>query len=416
MTALGRDRLRELLDAVLGGTDAPAGGMRRAGSSTFCLSLLGHTRKAVHECPLAKLLRSRHCAYELGTTTAEWPQRDLLPLHPKVCLAAARVRENYVQRRHFLALGAGGMLGLALGVRPWSPMAAPSTNAQERLEFGPTHDSQRSAPMHQGRPRSDTFPESALSEPPSPHDDDLAGIPSDSTPSREPSAEDAYSPSRAAEPPPQPRAADESTADVDSNEESPVPVKLRVICRDALGLAPPRPTTAAHAIRTLTLHHTEVSLEDNALVPERLRRHQSYHLQQGWTDIAYHYGVDLAGNIYELRDPETAGDTQTTYDPSGHLLVVCEGDFNRQRPTDPLLTSVAQLFAFAASFYGVPLSTLGGHRDHAVDTTCPGDNLQRELSSLRREAERLLDGFTLDLAVACGVEGQRLVSEITAGL
>lgn len=200
-----------------------------------------------------------------------------------------------------------------------------------------------------------------------------------------------------------------------SEEQSPVAVKLEVICREALGLSPAVSASTRHSIHTLTLHHTELLLEVNALAPERLRRHQRYHQQQGWNDIAYHYGVDLAGNIYELRDPRTAGDTFTKYDPAGHLLVVCEGNFNHQRPTEALLNSVAQLFAFGSSTHGVSLTTLSGHRDHAVRTTCPGDNLQRELGSLRREAARLLEAVSFDIAMVCGEEGRRRVAAITAG-
>src|SRR5690348_4959768 len=108
-----------------------------------------------------------------------------------------------------------------------------------------------------------------------------------------------------------------------------------ILCRDAWGAAPARPGGTPHALTSMTIHHTEVVLGDNAKAPARLRQHQRYHQDtQGWIDIAYHLSVDRNGNIYQLRDPALVGDTATDYDPTGHFLVVCEGDFNKEQVTE----------------------------------------------------------------------------------
>jgi hypothetical protein len=319
-----------------------------------------------------------------------------------------------VQRRHFLGLGAAGILGWVLRIRPWSPPSSLSDDPAHMTDMVSIDASGRTAPSRQVRPGPDSSAETGPSEPTSALDE-RAGEPS-RDPSRScESSESSSRPSQTDDVPPERNAPDEPPAEVASEEQSPVAVRLELICREALGLSPAGFASTTHTIHTLTLHHTELLLEENALAPERLRRHQRYHKQQGWDDIAYHYGVDLAGNIYELRDPMTAGDTFTRYDPTGHLLVVCEGDFNHQRPTEALLNSVAQLFAFAASTHGASLATLAGHRDHAVRTSCPGDNLQRELDSLRREAVRLLEAVSFESAMICGEEGRRRVAAITAG-
>ena len=67
---------------------------------------------------------------------------------------------------------------------------------------------------------------------------------------------------------------------------------------------------------SIALRHTAAALATVAQAPGRLRSHQRFHQEQGWPDIAYHYGIDLAGNVYELRDPRLAGDTFTDYDPT----------------------------------------------------------------------------------------------------
>ena len=82
----------------------------------------------------------------------------------------------------------------------------------------------------------------------------------------------------------------------------------------------------------MTIHHTAAVLGDNANAPARLLQHQRYHQEkQGWIDIAYHLSVDRRGNIYELREPTLVGDTATRYDPTGHFLVVCEGDSTKKK-------------------------------------------------------------------------------------
>src|SRR6185369_6120609 len=94
----------------------------------------------------------------------------------------------------------------------------------------------------------------------------------------------------------------------------------------------------------------------------------------GWIDIAYHLGVDLKGNIYQLRDPEIEGDTATSYDPAGHLLILCEGNFDEEPITDELLAGVALASAWGVKRYSIPPENISGHRDFAA-TSCPGANL-----------------------------------------
>lgn len=207
---------------------------------------------------------------------------------------------------------------------------------------------------------------------------------------------------------------DEGAATEDEPEPVTITGHLDVLCRDALGLAAAAAPVRRQTIDTLTLHHTEVVLERNALAPQRLRRHQRFHQDQGWPDIAYHFAVDLRGNVYELRDPASAGDTFTSYDPAGHLLVVCEGDFNHQQPTDALLAAVATLFASASATYGVPLDRIAGHRDLAPETTCPGGHLYRHLGAIRRDAVASLRGGTPAMQRICGSEGRRRVAAIEA--
>lgn len=190
-----------------------------------------------------------------------------------------------------------------------------------------------------------------------------------------------------------------------------------LLCRDAWGARPARPGGRRHTVTRLTLHHEAVVLGENRNAPGRLRRDQRYHQDQlGWIDIAYHVGVDRDGNIYELRNTELAGDTATDYDTTGHFLVLCEGDFDREAVSEAQLHSTAVAFAWAAQTFGVTTGTLAGHRDLAR-TSCPGANLYAHLSSgdLKRRIDDLVTAGRVDLQRYCGADAAARVAAIEDG-
>ncbi|WP_396882156.1 N-acetylmuramoyl-L-alanine amidase [Mycolicibacterium sp. CBMA 334] len=189
------------------------------------------------------------------------------------------------------------------------------------------------------------------------------------------------------------------------------------LCRQAWGAAPTLPGGRPHTINRMTLHHTAVVLGDNRHAPSRLRQHQRFHQNdRGWIDIAYHVGVDRNGNIYELRSPELAGDTATNYDPAGHFLVLCEGDFDQESVSEAQLNGAATAFAWAAQQFHLASGTLGGHRDFA-DTACPGVNLYAHLTSgdLHTRIDALLAAGPVDLQRLCGDQAATKVAAIEEG-
>jgi N-acetylmuramoyl-L-alanine amidase len=190
-----------------------------------------------------------------------------------------------------------------------------------------------------------------------------------------------------------------------------------LLCRQAWGARPARPGGKRHTITRMTLHHEAVVLGDNRNAPGRLRKDQLYHQdQKGWIDIAYHVGVDRNGNLYELRNPELAGDTATDYDTTGHFLVLCEGDFDQEAVSEAQLHGTALAFAWAAQNFAIKTDTLAGHRDFA-QTSCPGANLYAHLSSgdLKRRIDSVLASGGVSLEHFCGADAAARVAAIEAG-
>ncbi len=150
-----------------------------------------------------------------------------------------------------------------------------------------------------------------------------------------------------------------------------------------------------HRINKITLHHTgsrePLSPDDDPVdVLNSLFEWGSN--ERNWWDVPYHYLIDLDGNIYEGRDAAFAGDTNTTYDPRGHLLISLMGNYDLQEPTSAQLESIAKLTAHSIETYGLDIGSIYTHDDWA-DTTCPGINLRAYLDdgTLTRMVEELLD-------------------------
>jgi N-acetylmuramoyl-L-alanine amidase len=189
---------------------------------------------------------------------------------------------------------------------------------------------------------------------------------------------------------------------------------VEVICRRAWGAEEPTGEFQRHRIRRLTVHHSGVVLTDNTGAPARFRSHQASHQARGWPDIAYHLLIDRNGNLYEGRPFRAEPDTATNYDPRGHFTVMCEGNFEEQRPSRPQLAAVADVLAWAVGRYDVGVGTIHGHREYA-DTACPGDALQRRLDDVRRAVRDRIRSGGVRLVELCGREGRQRVEDIESG-
>lgn len=199
--------------------------------------------------------------------------------------------------------------------------------------------------------------------------------------------------------------------------ELPIAAEVVAICGEAWGALPSQGEFTEHVIERLTVHHTASLLESNTDAPARARQHQGYHLSLGWPDLAYHYVVDANGNVYAGRPVDAVGDTGTEYDPTGHFLVCCEGNFDEQAATDAQVAALADVLAWAAATFGVGVDTIAGHRDYA-STSCPGERLYPLIVSgdLRRQVQERLDAGGVRLTTLCGEDAVGRVASIETGV
>jgi hypothetical protein len=133
-----------------------------------------------------------------------------------------------------------------------------------------------------------------------------------------------------------------------------------------------------HSITRVTLHHTgsaqPLRAGDDPI--QRLRGLQAWGASdRNWWDLPYHFLIDLDGNVYEGRDWRYMGETNTSYNPSGHFLISVIGNYELQQPTDSQVAAIADMMAWALHRFDLPIDSLGGHY-HFAGTTCPGQHLR----------------------------------------
>jgi len=194
--------------------------------------------------------------------------------------------------------------------------------------------------------------------------------------------------------------------------------EVQIICRDAWGGVPPTGPFTLHDIERITVHHTGALIEDNTLSPGFTRRHQAYHqgTELGWPDIAYHFLIDSHGYVYEGRRWDAVGDTRTTYDPTGHLLIAVKGNFNEQVITDVQYERLVEMLAWGAGTFDIDPAEITGHRDWAA-TACPGDSLYPLLTdnTIANDVQALLDEGGARIVEYCGDDAIQLVADIESG-
>ena len=133
-----------------------------------------------------------------------------------------------------------------------------------------------------------------------------------------------------------------------------------------------------HVPVRITVHHEGGRvLEASADGAQRLKNIQVWSMgpDRNWTDVPYHFLIAADGTIYEGRDVLTVGETNTEYDPTGHLLICFLGNYGQQELNQQLLDVLTRLIAYFCKKYNISPETIATHRDYSAQTTCPGKNI-----------------------------------------
>lgn len=142
--------------------------------------------------------------------------------------------------------------------------------------------------------------------------------------------------------------------------------------------AQPAKAYKSHTPVRITVHHEGgrvLTVDDDA--KKRLKNIQTWCMgpERNWTDIPYHYLISPDGTVYEGRNVLTVGETNTDYDPTGHLLISFLGNYNDQQMNEHLVNVLVNLITDFCYKFNIDPETIATHRDHCGHTNCPGKNL-----------------------------------------
>ncbi|MCF7796891.1 MAG: peptidoglycan recognition protein family protein [Lentisphaeria bacterium] len=151
------------------------------------------------------------------------------------------------------------------------------------------------------------------------------------------------------------------------------------IIRQAEWGGTPARVDSVQSIEFITIHHSGVVFESGKDPLTYLQNLQNWsRTEKQWIDIPYHYLIDLDGKIYEGRDARLAGDTNTSYDVKGHLIICVLGNYEEQTLNEKQYDALVHLTVNRAKHYAVPLENIRSHHDWVpAETVCPGRDIQR---------------------------------------
>jgi len=144
-------------------------------------------------------------------------------------------------------------------------------------------------------------------------------------------------------------------------------------------------------VRGVAVHWNGPAVPQSAFTDPRayLEGVRRYHTAtKGWSDIAYNYGVDQRGHVWELRgmrlQSAANGDQAVNAAWVAVLGIIGEG----QRPSEAMLNGIAQTVAKVRGTYP-QASKVKGHRDvRPGSTACPGPYLYRAVNDGRLQPAR----------------------------
>lgn len=298
-----------------------------------------------------------------------------------------------MDRRRFLWLACMGAAVAACGDR-FSQGPTPRSNSGPQSSASSTTRASRSSTPTPSASRS-VSPGASPSTDPSASPSDLEAT----TPAPHAETSETYTPE------PVETLAD-PTADTSPSPtpSSGAPVVVEVVCRRHWGAKRAGSGAKRHSVSGVMVHHAAVAASDGDDEAARFVGYQRYHQDQSWPDIAYHLGIGRSGAFYQLRDPRTAGDTFTEYDPDGWFLILVDGDFDEQSPSTEQVVGLQRAIAWACARFDVSPDDVAGHRD-AASTTCPGAQLYDRLPVINREAAEIMRRGGVQLRPTCDPRG-----------
>lgn len=146
-----------------------------------------------------------------------------------------------------------------------------------------------------------------------------------------------------------------------------------------------------HTPVRITIHHEGTYFPQDSVAFRHIKNIQIWGMRERkWADVPYHFFIDGFGNIIEGRNIFTVGETNTSYDPTGHILISIIGEYHRRQKLNPAqYNALINLIAYLCNEYKISPESIHGHRDYCKEgeTDCPGDNIYEMIKSKKIQSD-----------------------------
>jgi len=140
-------------------------------------------------------------------------------------------------------------------------------------------------------------------------------------------------------------------------------------------------------VRLITFHHSgdpkPFTTTDYAETAQHLEYVREYHRSRNFQDIGYHFAIDRAGRVWQLRSLKYQGQ-HVRYNNEHNVGVVVLGNFDMQAMSQAQKDKIKKFGALLRDQYKLPIARVYTHKE-IVSTECPGDDMQPYMVSIRKQ-------------------------------
>jgi len=140
-------------------------------------------------------------------------------------------------------------------------------------------------------------------------------------------------------------------------------------------------------VKLITFHHSgdpkPFTTADYAETAQHLEYVREYHRSRNFQDIGYHFAIDRAGRVWQLRSLKYQGQ-HVRYNNEHNIGVVCLGNFDLQTMSAAQKDKARSFGQLLRHQYGLSISQVKTHKE-IVKTECPGNDMQPFMVMLRTQ-------------------------------
>ncbi len=142
-----------------------------------------------------------------------------------------------------------------------------------------------------------------------------------------------------------------------------------------------------NGVKLITFHHSgdpkPFTTTDYAETAQHLEYVRQYHRSRSFQDIGYHFAIDRAGRVWQLRSLNYQGQ-HVRYNNEHNIGIVVLGNFDLQTLTQAQKDKIKSFGTLVRKQYALSTSKIYTHQE-IVKTECPGDNMQPFMTQIRKQ-------------------------------